>query len=73
MTSITKGRILRLPEVKKLTGLSRSSIYAYIQKGLFPQCVNLGARSVGWLETEIIAWIENRVRTSRSTNGGHNA
>lgn len=63
--SDTVGSILRLPEVMKLTGLSRSSIYAKIDEGDFPQQINLGARSVGWLASEVEAWIISRIETSR--------
>ena len=52
-------RILRLKEVKSLTGLSRSTIYSEILKGNFPKQVHLtGARSVGWHENAIKEWIE---------------
>ncbi len=54
-------RILRLKEVKAMTGLSRSTIYAEIAKGKFPRQVQLtGNRSVGWHENVIIQWIESR-------------
>jgi prophage regulatory protein len=58
ITSTTQYKILRLNEVKSLTGLSRSSIYAYMQSGRFPQAIQLGTRSVGWRESSIIAWID---------------
>lgn len=50
-------RILRLKDVLDNTGLARSTIYAFIQKGLFPKPVSLGERSVGWLESEVQDWI----------------
>lgn len=53
--------ILRLPAVMARTGLSRSSIYRRIAAGEFPQAYSLGARAVGWLESEISAWIANTV------------
>ena len=54
-------RILRLKEVQRMTGLSRSTIYAEIAKGNFPKQVKLtGARSVGWQENTITQWIESR-------------
>lgn len=54
-------KILRLREVKEMTGLSRSTIYLEISKGKFPRQVKLtGARSVGWHESAIIQWIESR-------------
>lgn len=57
--------ILRLPAVKKSTGLSRSTIYAKLSKREFPAPVVLGPRCVGWLESEVQAWIAERVKLSR--------
>ena len=47
--------ILRFPAVKTHTGLSRSTIYLRITQGLWTKPVNLGARSVGWPESEVTA------------------
>jgi len=60
--------ILRLPNVKSRTGLSRSSIYLGVAKGTFPAPVSLGARAVGWIESEIDDWLTQRVQASRSTS-----
>lgn len=54
-------RILRLPEVMDRVGLGRSMIYAYVSRGTFPAPIKLGPRAVGWVETEIDAWIEVRI------------
>lgn len=53
-----KSRIIKLPEVKHRTGLSRSTIYAKIKDGSFPVQISLGGRGVGWLESEIDGYIE---------------
>ena len=54
-------KILRLREVKEITGLSRSTLYLEIAKGKFPKQIQLtGARSVGWHESAIIQWVESR-------------
>lgn len=45
--------ILRLPAVLMQTGLSRSTIYAYIASGLWSKPVNIGVRAVGWPATEV--------------------
>lgn len=50
-------KILRLPMVVNLTGLSRSTIYAMLKNGKFPQSVKLGTRSVGWYEADIQSWL----------------
>lgn len=57
--------ILRLPEVKARTGLSRSTIYARISEGRFPKSISLGDRAVGWLEHEIQEWLDTRISESR--------
>lgn len=54
-------RLLRLPEVLYLTGLSRSNIYRKIKAGTFPASVDLGANSVAFLEEEVLAWIQARI------------
>ncbi len=54
-------RIMRLPEVKERVGLSRSTIYQMMEDEQFPASVNLGGRSVGWVEGEINNWIEERI------------
>ncbi len=52
--------ILRLPEVKHRVGLSRSQLYALIRLGKFPPQITLGPKSIGFLESEIEAWITDR-------------
>jgi prophage regulatory protein len=58
--------ILRLPQVKIKVGLSRSSIYCAVAEKRFPQPVRLGARAVGWLESEVDDWVNNQIALSRS-------
>ena len=59
--------ILRLPDVIKLTGLKRSSIYAYEKSGNFPNRITISSRCVGWISEEINAWISDRIQNSRKT------
>ena len=61
--------LLRLPEVKRRTGLSRSTIYLRTQRGEFPSSIILGGRAVAWLESEIDEWIRDRVKASRVKDG----
>lgn len=53
--------ILRLPDVKASTGLSRSTIYLRITQGVFPKPVSLGARAVGWPACEVAALNASRI------------
>ncbi len=57
----TPDMILRLTEVLKRTGLSRSTLYNRIAKNEFPHQVSLGGRAVGWLNGEIEGWINERI------------
>jgi prophage regulatory protein len=60
--------ILRLPAVKARTGLSRSTIYLRVSDGSFPRPVALGARAVGWVESDIEEWISRKIRQSRGAD-----
>src|SRR5687767_3112388 len=59
-------RIIRLSQVKGTTGLCRSVIYQLEADGKFPNRVRLGARSVGWVESEVQRWIAERIEASRT-------
>jgi prophage regulatory protein len=62
-------KILRLPNVLDRTGLSRSTVYQRVTEGRFPRPVSLGARAVGWIETEIEEWIVRQIEGSREMRG----
>ncbi len=54
-------RIMRRPAVEAQTGLSRSTLYDRMRAGKFPRPVPLGDKAVGWLESDIAKWIEERI------------
>lgn len=58
-------KIIRLPKVEELTALSRSTIYQKIREGTFPANISLGARAVGWLESDVVSWLEQQIQNSR--------
>ncbi len=57
---MSEPRILRLPEVKQRTGLSKASIYRQIATGGMPPPIRLGPRAVGWRLADIDAWLASR-------------
>jgi len=59
--STTQFVLLRLPEVKAHTGLSRSELYRRIAKGAFPAPVKIGARASAWSSAEIERWKAERI------------
>lgn len=66
--------ILRRKQVEARTGLSRSSIYARLRQNpkrpgdydpTFPKPVSIGAKSIGFIESEVEAWIAAQIQKSR--------
>lgn len=56
--------IIDLAEVKRLTTLSRSSIYARAKMGLFPQPHRIkGTSRTVWKTEEVLRWIDENVVT----------
>jgi prophage regulatory protein len=56
------GNVVRLPAVCRMTGLGRSTIYRMEALGRFPQRFKLGLRAVGWMESEVQAWLTMRAK-----------
>ena len=52
---------MRLPEVREMTGLSTSTIYRWMTEGTFPKQIQLGSRSVVWLESDVTKWMDQRI------------
>lgn len=57
------NRLIRLREVRELTGLSRSYLYSLSAKGLFPKSVPLvpGGSSRAWVEAEVLEYLQQRI------------
>ncbi len=45
--------LLKLPTVEAAIGLRRSAIYGRVARGIFPAPVELGPRSVAWVQSEV--------------------
>ena len=63
--SILTQKLLRLPQVKQATGLSKSAIYARIAEGTFPRQIPIGPRLVVWVDADIQNWISDQVSAAR--------
>ena len=53
-------RIHRLPSALDITGMCRTSLYNALADKDFPEPVRLGKRAVGWLESDLMAWVQTR-------------
>ena len=62
-------KMLRLPSVIEITGLSRSSIYLRMKNNDFPPSISLGDRAIAWLESDIEQWLEDKVAASKTNLG----
>jgi prophage regulatory protein len=54
--------ILRRREVEAATGVRTSRLYELVAAGLFPRPINLSGRAVGWVASEVAAWVAERVQ-----------
>lgn len=54
-------KLNRLPETLSQTGLSRSKLYELIEQGKFPKPVKLSGRINAWPDSDISAWIAERI------------
>lgn len=59
--------LLRLVEVRKLTGLPNTTIYRLAKLGAFPRPLKLSARSSAWVESEVRGWIAGRIAERDAT------
>jgi len=60
-----KLRLLRISDVIDLTGLPKSTIYLKMKNKQFPAQLQIGSRSVAWLENEIQDWIINSIQNRK--------
>jgi len=55
-----QDRVMRKKEVLATVGLSDVSVWRQERAGTFPRRIKLGGNSVGWLQSEIFGWLEQR-------------
>ena len=58
-------RLIRLPQVERLTSLKRAHIYALARRGEFPRPLKVGTRASAWRESLVLAWIQDRIRDAQ--------
>ena len=57
MTTASTDKLLRFPQVKEITGLSRTTLWRLEKAGKFPKSRAISSRMTVWLESEVLAWI----------------
>lgn len=63
--SILNDQFVNMAFITKLTGLTDKWFYKLIKDGEFPKPIKLG-RSSRWLESEVEAWLQARIKQSRT-------
>lgn len=61
-----KTSLIRFAAVRQRTGLSRTEVARRMAAGTFPQKLQLGVRTVAWLENEIDGWVAEQIRNAAS-------
>lgn len=64
---------IRLPEVKRITGLSSATIYRLASCAELPKQVKISAQTVGWVKSEVLAESLAKVKESREWETGSDA
>lgn len=54
-------RLIRLPAVVSMVGLSRSEIWRRIAAGRFPKPLKLGPNTSAFVEAEVTAWVAEQI------------
>jgi prophage regulatory protein len=73
--SMTKERIIRLPEVEASVGIKKTAIYQKIDPKHknydpdFPKPIKIGKSAVGWLESAIQAYIRKKAGIEPANDG----
>jgi prophage regulatory protein len=57
---IANDSIVRPKNVKDVVGVSYTTVWRLERAGLFPKRKRLSAGAVGWLQSDLNAWLESR-------------
>lgn len=68
-----RDRLLRLPEVLRLTGVGKSTWYALMAAGRAPRGVCVTPRCIAWSEQACLAWVHARLAEAANDNGAGQA
>ncbi|ATR83993.1 MULTISPECIES: helix-turn-helix transcriptional regulator [Pseudomonas] len=56
---------IKLPEVRRITGMGTTFIYEKAKQGEFPRQVKLGTKSVAWIRAEVQEWANAQIAAAR--------
>jgi prophage regulatory protein len=65
MSENSEDRFIREPEVRRLTGLSRTTRWRLERSGRFPRRRQISDNAIAWWASEIFSWMEARGANDR--------
>jgi len=57
--------LIRLQEVRRITGLGTTTIYQSVARGDFPRQIKIGPKSVAWVKSEVMNWCREHIARNR--------
>lgn len=61
MTVVAKPpRLIRIKEMLSLLRCSRATLHRWVKNGLFPQPKMVAGKTVGWLESDYLTWLQDK-------------
>lgn len=60
-TAVNPIKFLRIDTVCELVGLKRAGLYRIAQQGTFPKPIRISTRASGWVESEVLEWLNARI------------
>lgn len=65
-TPTEQEQFIRLPRTMQITGLGRSTVWAYVKTGKFPASIKLSERVTVWRLSEVNRWIEEKIAEAQT-------
>ena len=53
--------IIREKKILQMLDVSRSTLKRLEVAGLFPKRIKVGLKAVGWLEADVVNWLESKI------------
>ncbi len=66
----TQQQFIRLTDLTKRIGISRSSVWNFTKNGTFPSPIKLSPNCTAWVTAEVDQWAADRIAASRKTAQG---
>lgn len=63
-------KVLRRDAVLAQLGIGRSTLYKWVADQTFPRPIKLGGKTVGWLTSDVDAWLNKCVQARDEVHHG---